>query len=61
MEKELLTIDTALQFLVKEMDEVAGQWNGDESGLQEDISMCAKDISEKAQELRALLDDYNNL
>lgn len=61
MEKELLQIDTALQFLVKEMDEIAGRWNGDESGFQEDQSTLAKDISEKAAELRALLDDFNDL
>lgn len=61
MEKELLTIDTALQFLIKEFEEIAGEWNGDESGLQEERSTSAKEIAEKAQELRGLLDDFNDL
>lgn len=61
MEKELLQIDTALQFLVKEFEEVAGQWNGDESGRQEELSLYAVDIVEKAKELRELLDGYNTV
>lgn len=61
MEKELLQIDTALQFLVKEFEEVAGRWNGKDEGSGEEVSAIAKDIIEKATELRALLDEYNNL
>ena len=59
--QELLTIDTALEFLMKEMKEVAGQWDGKDSGRQEELSMCAGDIVEKADELRGLLDEFNDI
>lgn len=57
----LLKLDTELDFLMKEMEEIAGEWNGDESGLQEERSQCAFDIKEKAEELRALLDEFGDL
>lgn len=48
----------ALAKLKKEANEVAGWWNGDESGKNEDLAHVANDIIEKAEELEALLDEY---
>lgn len=59
--KDLLTVDTALQFLVKEFHEVAGSWNGDESGIAEDRASVANDIIEKAKELQNLLEEFENI
>lgn len=53
--------DTELDFLAKEMEEVAGEWNGDEPGLQEDRSTLAADVAEKARELRRLISEFSDL
>jgi hypothetical protein len=42
-------------------EEVAGEWNGDESGSQEDRAMQAEDIIEKCKELKELLEGMENL
>ena len=44
--------------LISEAIDVAGYWNGDESGHLEDLAHIANDIEKKAEELRALLDEY---
>lgn len=36
---------------------VSGEWNGDESGTQEDMAQLAEEIAEKATELQALLEE----
>lgn len=38
---------------------IAGQWNGDEPGLQEDRASIANEIIEKANELQDLLDEIS--
>jgi uncharacterized protein YukE len=54
-------IKEQLQKLIKECEEIAGQWNGDESGYQEDQANLANDIIEKANELLELINElYNN-
>jgi hypothetical protein len=40
---------------------IAGEWNGDESGSQEDRAMQAEDIIEKCKELKELLEGMENL
>ncbi len=57
--KAFLSLDTELQFLKREMEDIAGEWNGDEP-VGEDKAMCAKEIAEKCDELRALLDEMSN-
>lgn len=59
--KAAATWDTELDFLAKEMEEVAGEWNGDEPGLQEERSTLASDIAEKARELRSLISEFSDL
>lgn len=46
-----------LAHLKKWAENIAGEWNGDESGLQEDRAHCANDIISKATELQTLLDE----
>lgn len=53
-----------LQYLMKIREwaeDVEGQWNGDESGIQEDRAMLARDIKEKVDELQELLDKMDTL
>jgi len=44
-----------LDYIKQEMDEVAGQWNGDESGKQEEDAQIAKEVLEKVAEIEELL------
>lgn len=46
MEKKVDYILFNLMVLSKELEDIQGEWNGDESGLQEDRSMTAKEASE---------------
>lgn len=39
----------------KYAEEIAGEWNGDESGIQEDKAHIAGEIIEKIDELNQLL------
>lgn len=48
-----------IQKLIKEMEEIQGCWNGDESGYQEEQAGIATDIIEKAQELLDLINELN--
>lgn len=45
-----------LDKLDKQAEEIAGEWNGDESGTQEDMAMIAADIREKIKELKELIE-----
>lgn len=45
--------------LLGELNEIAGQWNGDESGAAEDAAHAAIEAAEKVNELSALLEDLN--
>ena len=42
-------------------EKISGEWNGDEHGIQEDRANCAQDIMKKADELKKLLDEMNEL
>ena len=44
-----------LDAIKKEMDEVAGQWNGDEGGKLEEDAQVAKEALEKVEELENIL------
>ena len=44
-----------MENLKKEMEQIAGEWNGDESGYQEDQAEIAIDILEKIAEIEELL------
>ena len=48
-----------LQELIKEMEVIQGNWNGDESGYQEEQAGIATDIIEKAKELENLINELN--
>lgn len=43
--------------LIKECKDISGNWNGDESGYQEDQTRIAEDIIEKANELIDLINE----
>lgn len=40
---------------------IAGEWNGDESGSQEDRANCAEDIINKLNEVKALIAEMDEL
>lgn len=48
-----------LKELIKEMEGIRGQWNGDESGYREEQANIATDIIEKAKELEDLINELN--
>jgi hypothetical protein len=48
-----------LDDLIKEAEEIAGSWNGDESGRQEEQAESAKEIIEKCQEIKELINYIN--
>ena len=48
---------TELLKLKKECEEIAGNWNGDESGYMEDQAHIALDIIEKVDELIELINE----
>lgn len=48
-----------LDYIKQEMDEVAGQWNGDDSGKLEEDAQIAKEVLEKVAEIEALLTELD--
>ncbi len=54
-----MTNQSTLEQIKKEAEEIAGQWNGDESGSQEERSTTASDILEKVTELEELINYLN--
>lgn len=54
-------ININLALLKKQMEEIAGAWNGDEPGQQEDRAHQANDILEKIRELEQLLSDLDEI
>lgn len=52
MEKSLLE-------LRREMQEIRGQWNGDNPGRAEDRASTAKDIVDRIDEIEKLLSDLD--
>lgn len=49
----------ALDDLIKEADQVAGAWNGDEAGKQEEQAQSALEIIEKCNEIKDLINYIN--
>lgn len=47
--------------IIKWADEIAGEWNGDESGSQEDRAHQALDIIDKCNELKELISGMEEL
>lgn len=45
--------------LKEEMENVAGNWNGDDSGYREEQAMIAYDIIEKSNEIVELIRELN--
>ena len=54
--EEILEQHPKLDRLIETLQEISGQWNGDESGSQEDNAHTADDAIEKIEELKELLD-----
>lgn len=50
-----------LDTLQKWAEEIAGQWNGDESGIQEDKAHIAEDIVDSVKNLKELLEEMGEL
>mgnify|MGYP001607987940 CR=1 FL=1 len=46
-----------LDSLKSELEDIAGEWNGDESGLQEDRAHASLEAVEKIEELKTLLEE----
>jgi len=50
-----------LEDLIKAADDVSGEWNGDKPGLQEERATIANEISEKAKEIKVLLEQLKEI
>jgi len=48
-----------LKKLIKECEEIAGRWNGDEPGYAEDQAHISEEIIEKSRELIELINELN--
>lgn len=46
-----------LEKLQVRMEDIAGQWNGDESGIQENNAIIAEAVVEKIKEIRELIEE----
>ena len=57
MEKLYIELDK----LTSSCEEIAGNWNGEDSGIVEDRATTALDIQEKIGELKELIDYLNTL
>lgn len=51
----------ALDDIHKWAEEIAGEWNGDEAGSQEERAHCANDIMEKCAQLKDLIGSMDTL
>lgn len=58
MELGFLSLD--LQRIKKDAEEIAGQWNGDEPGEQEEKAQCANEVIETIDSLMELLEEMYN-
>lgn len=52
---------TSLSYIIQDALKVASEWNGKEAGSKEDRAHQANEIVEKAEELRKLIEDLENL
>ena len=59
--KEKKDNSMTLNQIKKWADEIAGSWNGDESGLQEDMAHQAQDILEAVKNLEDLIEEMDNI
>jgi hypothetical protein len=50
-----------LEQIKKWAEDIAGSWNGDESGSQEDRAHQANEILEKIAELETLIEEMDDL
>lgn len=50
-----------LREIIKYVDEIAGQWNGKESGNQEDRAHIANEISNMLEDVIELLDELEQI
>lgn len=55
LEMLMASIDLDLKRLSKEMEAIAGMWNGKENDILEERAGIAKDIQEKSHELLTLM------
>ncbi len=53
-------LDLDLQKLIKDCEEIAGWWNGDNPGRAEDRAHIANDIIETSKKLQELLVELSN-
>lgn len=53
--------NTALHYIIVDAISVAGEWNGDESGIAEERSNIALEIQEKALEIQKLIEELEEL
>lgn len=51
--------DTYLKQIRESAEEIAGQWNGDESGVMEEKATTANEIVEKCEEIQNLINYLN--
>jgi hypothetical protein len=51
----------SIKVIKKWATNIAGEWNGDESGQQEDRANCAGEILEKAEELEKLISEMDEI
>ena len=53
------TLKGEFKKLKERMEQIAGEWNGDEAGLQEDRAEIALDVITKLDEVEELLAELN--
>jgi hypothetical protein len=58
---ELARHTTALHEIILYADSISGEWNGDDAGRLEDRATAADEITEKANELRQLLEELEEM
>ncbi len=46
-----------IENLIEWAEDISGQWNGDESGEQEQAANCANEIIEKCNDIHQLIDE----
>jgi len=60
MQEMLIPAYKPLNKLIASMEEVAGSWNGDEAGREEDRAHTAQDIIGHAEAIKELLEFMHN-
>jgi uncharacterized protein Yka (UPF0111/DUF47 family) len=55
----ILETHPKLDKLAEMLEEISGEWNGDEPGLQEDMAHAATEAIEKIEELKELLTELD--